>query len=56
LDKTKHEIYFGLAKTYYQMGDVRRSQLYFVKARNKSRMEQDQERYQDKLDLISRWY
>lgn len=54
LDKSKHEIYYGLAKTYYEMGDVRRSQLYFKKARDRSRNGQDQERYQGKLDLLSR--
>lgn len=54
LDKSKHEIYFGLAKTYYEMGDVRRSQLYFKKARDRSRYGQDQEKYQGKLDLLSR--
>ncbi|GAA0859944.1 tetratricopeptide repeat protein [Aliiglaciecola litoralis] len=54
IDKSKHEIYFGLAKTYYEMGDVSRSQLYFKKARDRSRNDQDQEKYQGKLDLISR--
>jgi tetratricopeptide (TPR) repeat protein len=54
IDKSKHEIYFGLAKTYYEMGDINRSQLYFKKARDRSRNNQDQERYQGKLDLLSR--
>ncbi|MBU2877308.1 MULTISPECIES: tetratricopeptide repeat protein [Aliiglaciecola] len=54
LDKSKHEIYFGLAKAYYELGDVRRSQLYFKKAKDRARSHQDQERYQGKLDLLSR--
>lgn len=54
LDKSKHEIYYGLAKTYYQLGDISRSQRYFRKAKNRSRSEQDQERYQGKLDFLSR--
>ncbi|TRY32031.1 tetratricopeptide repeat protein [Aliiglaciecola sp. M165] len=54
LDKSKHEIYYGLAKTYYEMGDITRSQRYFKKARDRSRNGQDQERYQGKLDLLSR--
>ncbi|MEP4888406.1 MAG: tetratricopeptide repeat protein [Aliiglaciecola sp.] len=54
LDRSKHEIYFGLAKVYYELGDVRRSQLYFKKAKDRARSYQDQERYQGKLDLLSR--
>ncbi|WJG08814.1 tetratricopeptide repeat protein [Aliiglaciecola sp. LCG003] len=53
LDKSKHEIYFGLAKTYYQLGDINRSQMYFKRARDRSRNDQDQMRYQGKLDLLS---
>ena len=54
LDKSKHEIYFGLGKTYYQMGDMTRSALYFRKAKSRARSGQDQERYQGKLDLLTR--
>lgn len=54
LDKSKHEIYFGLAKTYYQMGDINRSQMYFKRAMSRSRNGQDQERYQGKLDLLTK--
>ena len=54
LDKSSHEIYFGLAKTYFQLGDVTRSKRYFEKAKMKSRSGQDQEKYQGKLDLLSR--
>ena len=54
LDKAKHEIYFGLAKTYFQLGDVTRSKRYFEKAKMRARNDQDQQRYQGKLDLLSR--
>lgn len=54
LDKSKHEIYFGLAKAYAHLGDVTRSQRYLKKARDKSRSNQDQDKYQGKLDLLSR--
>ncbi len=54
LDKSKHEIYFGLAKAYSHMGDVNRSQRYLKKARDKARSGQDQDKYQGKLDLLSR--
>jgi len=54
LDKSKHEIYFGLAKAYAHLGDVTRSQRYLKKARDKSRSHQDQDKYQGKLDFLSR--
>ena len=54
LDKTRHEIFYGLAKTYYQLGDVNRSARYFKKAIQRSRTDQDQRRYQGKLDFLSR--
>lgn len=54
LDKSKHEIYYGLAKTHFQLGNVLRSQRYFRLAKKRSRNSQDQERYQSKLDKLSR--
>ncbi|MFT5676194.1 MAG: tetratricopeptide (TPR) repeat protein [Paraglaciecola sp.] len=54
LDKTQHEIYFGLAKTYYQLGELERSQRYLKQAKRKSRNKQEQNKYQGKLDLLSR--
>lgn len=54
LDKSRHEIFYGLAKTYYQLGDVNRSARYFKKAIQRSRTDQDQRRYQGKLDFLSR--
>ncbi len=53
LDKSKHEIYFGLAKVYYVLGDINRSQRYFREAKRKSTNRQDQNLYQGKLDLFS---
>jgi Flp pilus assembly protein TadD len=53
LDKTQHEIYFGLAKTYYQLGELKRSQRYFRQAKRKSRSQQEEDKYQGKLDLLS---
>lgn len=54
LDKSRHEIFYGLAKTYYHLGDVNRSARYFKKAIQRSRTDQDQRRYQGKLDFLSR--
>ena len=47
------EIYFGLAKTYLQLGDVMRGKRYLAKAGRLSNSRQDQEKYQGKLDLLS---
>lgn len=54
LDKTKHEVYFGLAKTYYELGQVERSKRYLALAKRFSIDHQDQDRYQGKLDLLTR--
>lgn len=54
LDKTRHEIFYGLAKTYYQLGDVSRSARYFRQAIKRSQTDQDQKLYQGKLDFLSR--
>jgi tetratricopeptide (TPR) repeat protein len=54
LDKTKHEIYFGLAKVYYQLGEVERSQVFLKKAKRISSNQQEQDKYQGKLDLMSK--
>lgn len=54
LDKTKHEVYFGLAKTYYQLGEIKRSQRYFSMAKKYSSNQQDQDKYQGKMDLLTK--
>ncbi|MFT5311760.1 MAG: Flp pilus assembly protein TadD, partial [Paraglaciecola sp.] len=54
LDKSKHEIYFGLAKTYYYLGDVARSQHFLKQAKRKSFSQQQQDKYQGKLDFLSK--
>jgi Flp pilus assembly protein TadD len=54
LDKSKHEIYFGLAKTYYYLGEVQRSQHYLKLAKRKSISQQQRHKYQGKLDLLSK--
>jgi tetratricopeptide (TPR) repeat protein len=54
IDKTKHEIYFGLAKTFYHLGEVQRSQHYLKQAKRRSFSQQQQDKYQGKLDLLSK--
>lgn len=53
LDDSKHEVYFGLAKVYYQLGDISRSQRYFKLAKRNASSHQQQQKYQGKLDLLS---
>ncbi|WP_088330556.1 tetratricopeptide repeat protein [Lacimicrobium sp. SS2-24] len=54
LDKNKHEFYFGLAKTYYQLGDITATERYLRMAKRRSVFEQDEQRYQTKLSLLTR--
>lgn len=53
LDRSKHSFYFGMAKAYYELGDVTRSQRYIIRARNRTRSDQIKDQYQGKLDLLS---
>jgi tetratricopeptide (TPR) repeat protein len=54
LEKNYHEVFFGLGKTYFELGDFARSQRYLKLAKKKSRTEQEEEIYQGKLALLSR--
>jgi Flp pilus assembly protein TadD len=52
LDRSKHEVYFGLARAYYQIGNVGQSKHFLRLAKRKARNNQDEQRYQNKLDLL----
>lgn len=54
LDNSYHEVYFGLAKTYFELGNIQRSQHYLQLAKKKSRTAQEQSIYQGKLNLLAR--
>ena len=54
LDKSYHEVFFGLAKTYHALGDIVRSKHYLTLAKNKARTQQEEDSYQGKLALLSR--
>jgi tetratricopeptide (TPR) repeat protein len=54
LDDKQHEFYFGLAKTYYELGDFKRSAEYLRQAKRNSNSEQERDVYQGKLDLFSK--
>ncbi|GAC20571.1 tetratricopeptide repeat protein [Paraglaciecola arctica] len=53
LDKSYHEVYFGLGKTYFELGNVQRSHHYLKLAKKKSRTEQEQAVYQGKIDMLA---
>ena len=53
LDKRNHEVFFGLGKTYFELGDVKRSYHYLMLAKKKSRTEQQQAKYQREIDMLA---
>ena len=54
LNKSYHEVFFGLAKAYHALGDIPRSKRYLTLAKKKSRTQQEQDNYQVKLALLGR--
>lgn len=53
LDKKKHEIYFGLARVYYMLGELTLTEHYLQLAKDLSNNAQDERRYQSKLDFLT---
>jgi Tfp pilus assembly protein PilF len=53
LDKSYHEVFFGLGKTYFELGNIQRSHYYLKLAKKKSRTKQQQTNYQGKIDLLA---
>ncbi|WP_299080163.1 tetratricopeptide repeat protein [uncultured Paraglaciecola sp.] len=53
LDRNKHEVYFGLARVYFEIGELRQSERYLKLAKNKTRNRHDEEKYQRKLAFLS---
>lgn len=54
LSGKRAEVYFALAKTYYQLGEVQRTEHYLKLAKRSASNLQDKDKYQGKLDLLSR--
>ncbi len=52
LDDSRHEIWFGLAKTYFQLGDISRAKAYIEKAARFAPNAQDESRYLSKLSTL----
>jgi tetratricopeptide (TPR) repeat protein len=53
LDESYHEVFFGLGKTYFELGNIKRSHHYFKLAKKKSRNEQEQAAYQGKINMLA---
>jgi len=53
LDRGKHEVYFGLARAYFEIGELQQSERYLKQARNKAQNMHDEQKYQSKLDFLS---
>lgn len=54
LDRGQHLVYFGLARAYFEIGELIQSERYLKLAKNKASSKYDENRYQSKLELLSR--
>ncbi|MDU0352878.1 tetratricopeptide repeat protein [Paraglaciecola aquimarina] len=52
LDRNRHEIYYGLAQVYFQIGEMQQSERYLKLARNNTNNKQTEQLYQTKLDNL----
>jgi tetratricopeptide (TPR) repeat protein len=53
LDRGKHEVYFGLARVYFEIGELQLSERYLKLAKNNAHNKDDQNRYQIKLEFLN---
>lgn len=53
LDDSRHEVLFGLAKLYYEQGDITNAQRYMKRAAQLAPNSQDEARYVSKLSAIA---
>ncbi|GAC20572.1 tetratricopeptide repeat protein [Paraglaciecola arctica] len=53
LDRSKHEVYFGLARVYFEIGELQQSERYLKQAKNTAKNKHDEQRYQSKLEFLS---
>ena len=53
LDNVRHEILFGMAKAYHELGDVSEAQRYLERAVRHSPNDQDKQRYSSKLATLA---
>lgn len=50
----EHEFYFGLAKSFYKLGDYKKSEYFLLKAKRYAKFKDIEDKYQNKLNLLSR--
>lgn len=50
----EHEFYFGLAKSFYKLGEYKKSEYYLLKAKRYANFKDIEDKYQSKLNLLSR--
>ena len=53
LDRSTHEVYFGLARVYFEIGELQQSERYLKQAKNTAKNKHDEQRYQSKLEFLS---
>jgi tetratricopeptide (TPR) repeat protein len=53
LDRSKHQVYFGLARVYFEIGELQKSHRYLKLAKHKTNNRQDAERYQHKIAFLN---
>ena len=53
LDGRMHESYFGLARTYYLMGDIKAARKHLTMAHQRAQFKYDKERYRGKLAALN---
>jgi len=52
LNRKIHEFYFAIAKSYYQLGDIKNSQKYTALAKKHSHLQSDEMLYQSKINIL----
>lgn len=52
LDRSKHEVYFGLAKVYFELGELKRSERFLKQAKLNADSRQIAGKYQNKLNFL----
>lgn len=54
LDRNLHEVFFALAKTYYELGEIKRSEHFLILAKQNSRSQDEQRIYAGKIAFLRR--
>lgn len=54
MNPIEHEFYFGLAKAYYKLGELDKSESYLIKAKRYAPFKDIEDKYQSKLSLLTR--